>query len=103
MILVKNLLQVNPDVELRVRDMEISNLPRFTADFSLFSIFHIFKQGKSHMGIVESNVEGKTVPIGILTMEDLIEELIQHEILDKPPFKVIYEVDDRPWPQSRLI
>lgn len=83
MILVKNLLTHDTDEKLKVKDLQLSPLPRFMADYSLFSIFHEFKLGKSHMGIVEMSQAGRRYPIGIITLEDLIEELIQQEIIDE--------------------
>lgn len=83
MLLVKNLLSLNFDKSVDVKDLKLSPLPRFSGDHSIFSIFHEFKMGKSHMGIVEMVINGRCVPVGILTLEDLIEELIQQEILDE--------------------
>ena len=83
MFLVKNLLSHDTQQHMKVKDLKLSPLPRFLADHSLFSIMHEFKLGKSHLGIVESVIEGQQVPIGIITLEDLIEELIQQEIIDE--------------------
>lgn len=83
MLLVKSLLFVDPESNVCIKDLKLAPLPRFMADHSLFLIFHEFKLGKSHMGIVESVVDGQRRPIGVVTMEDLIEELIQQEIADE--------------------
>ncbi len=83
MMLIKNLLSHDTSEHVKVKDLKLSLLPRFLADHSLFSILHEFKLGKSHLGIIESVVEGEQVPIGIITLEDLIEELIQQEIIDE--------------------
>ena len=74
MIMVKNLLQLDLKETIFVKDLKLSNIPKFSLDHSLFSIFHEFKLGKSHMGIVESVIDGARQPIGIITLEDLIEK-----------------------------
>lgn len=83
MILVKNLLSITSTIGIKVKDLKTSPIPRFLADHSLFSMLNEFKLGKSHMGIVEAYVNGRREPIGIVTLEDLIEELLQQEIVDE--------------------
>lgn len=83
MVLVKSLLSRSTDKQMKVKDLKLSPLPRFHSDYSLFSIFNEFKLGKSHLGVVEAQVNDKLVPVGIITLEDLIEELIQQDIIDE--------------------
>lgn len=80
---MKNLLSFNPDSKTPIRMIELSPIPRFSANHSLFSIFHEFKTGKSHMGLVVDKIDQRIQPIGIITFEDLIEELVQQEIADE--------------------
>lgn len=90
MIMIKGLLEVDFSSEkVFIKDLKLSNVPKFQVDHSLFAIFNEFKQGKSHMGIVESVVDGVRVPLGIVTLEDLIEELLQQEIIDETDEKTI--------------
>lgn len=88
MIMVKNLLDVDLLENIRVKNLKLSVIPKFLHDHSLFATFNEFKQGKSHMGIVESFIDGVRKPIGIVTMEDLIEELLQQEIVDETDEKL---------------
>jgi metal transporter CNNM len=83
MIMVKSLLEIDLKDRIFIKNLNLSTIPKFSSDHSLFSIFHEFKQGKSHMAIVESVNNGSREPIGIITLEDLIEELIQQEIIDE--------------------
>jgi CBS domain containing-hemolysin-like protein len=88
MIMVKNLLEVEFSEKILVKNLKLSNIPKFSQDHSLFATFNEFKQGRSHMGIVESLIGGVRKPIGIVTMEDLIEELLQQEIIDETDEKL---------------
>ncbi|RWS24483.1 metal transporter CNNM4-like protein [Leptotrombidium deliense] len=49
-------------------------------DYRLKSLLDEFKQGKCHMAIVQSK-DKET--IGVVTMEDILEEILQSEILDE--------------------
>ena len=88
MIMVKNLLEVDLNRKVFVKDLKLANIPKFPQDHSLFAAFNEFKQGRSHMGLVESVVEGVRHPVGIVTLEDLIEELLQQEIIDETDEKL---------------
>ena len=83
MIMVKNLLEAELTDKSLIKDLKLSNIPKFNVDHSPFSIFNEFKQGKSHLGLVESVADGVRVPIGIVSLEDIIEELLQQEIIDE--------------------
>ncbi|CAG8564366.1 11356_t:CDS:10 [Rhizophagus irregularis] len=54
-------------------------IPTVEAKTPLFDILNTFQEGKSHMSLVFK--EG--VPVGIITLEDVLEELIQEEIYDE--------------------
>ena len=88
MIMVKNLLEVDLTGKVFIKNLKLSIIPKFLQDHSLFTAFNEFKQGRSHMGIVESFVDGIRKPIGIVTLEDLIEELLQQEIIDETDEKL---------------
>lgn len=88
MIMVKNLLKVDLNSKCFVKDLNLSNIPKFPLENLLFATFHEFKQGRSHMGLVESVIDGVRQPTGIVTLEDLIEELLQQEIIDETDEKL---------------
>lgn len=57
-----------------------------TVDDKLDQMFEKFRQGESHMAFVYANKADEhdgTRAVGILTLEDVIEELVQSEILDE--------------------
>jgi len=75
---------------------------RRVEQFSLFTkattAFTVFKSGKAHMGMVmEINDKGEGDPFyevkGVVTIEDLIEEILQDEIVDETD--VFINVDDQ--------
>jgi CBS domain containing-hemolysin-like protein len=76
-------LEVDFAEKLLIKDLKLSNIPKFNIDHSPFSIFNEFKQGKSHLGLVESVVDDVRLPVGIVSLEDIIEELLQQEIIDE--------------------
>ena len=89
MLMIKSLLEVDFSEKTFIKDLKLSNIPKFSIEHSLFSIFNEFKQGKSHLGIVETVIDGSKQPVGIITLEDLIEELIQQDILDETDERIL--------------
>jgi len=104
-VLVKQLLVLDVNSNpMPIRDIKIRRLPRFSSDMSLFHILNVFSKGGSHMGVVVQEIEkddgvvplkranhdlnsvnkgGIQKVIGIVTLEDILEELIGSEIIDE--------------------
>eukprot|EP00026_Physarum_polycephalum_P006455 Phypoly_transcript_06498.p1 GENE.Phypoly_transcript_06498~~Phypoly_transcript_06498.p1 ORF type:complete len:546 (+),score=66.46 Phypoly_transcript_06498:68-1705(+) len=77
-LLVKSLIALhgaNPKIE----DLNLRHLPQISPDMSLYDLLNLFQEGKSHMAIVDED----GIALGIVTLEDVIEELIQEEIYDE--------------------
>jgi metal transporter CNNM len=79
-ILVKTLLLVDPKAQIRLRDINHTHLIKVHSSHSLFDMLDYFQEGKCHMALVENEA---SQPIGIITLEDVIEELIGEEIIDE--------------------
>ncbi|XAR71443.1 hypothetical protein NMG60_11028701 [Bertholletia excelsa] len=52
LILVKNLLFINPEKELPVKNATIRRIPRVSEDMPLYDILNEFQKGLSHMAVV---------------------------------------------------
>lgn len=81
MLLTKNLITYDPEDALPVNQLPLSTLPETRPDTSCLDILNFFQEGKSHMALI---IEGNTNEIlGVITLEDVIEELIGEEIIDE--------------------
>ncbi|RIA87027.1 hypothetical protein C1645_696416 [Glomus cerebriforme] len=96
MLLVKKLITYDPEDAWMVRDFSLSSLPETHPLTSCLDILKFFQEGRSHMVLVSDDPGGDGGAIGILTLEDVIEELIGEEIIDETDvyvdgnFRVIY-------------
>ncbi|XP_061177196.1 uncharacterized protein LOC133185923 isoform X1 [Saccostrea echinata] len=101
LLLVKNYIMLNPEDKTPVRELLknecTGNLLHVNDDMPLYDLLNMFQTGKSHLAFVRKHTqvtetdEGYEVEclpesneiIGIITLEDVIEELIQEEIIDE--------------------
>ncbi|ELR17952.1 uncharacterized protein ACA1_208300 [Acanthamoeba castellanii str. Neff] len=82
MIIVKKLIKLNPERATPVSDVELVRLPTVSEDTELYPLLNLFRRGHSHMALVVDAVDHVTIR-GIITLEDVFEELIQEEIRDE--------------------
>ena len=78
-LLVKTLIQNETSQRNSISSLNLQKPLRIRPDTQLFDILHIFEKGSSHMAIVENDCKA----IGIITLEDVIEQLIGEEITDE--------------------
>lgn len=83
MLLVRVLISYDPEDALPIASFPLATLPETAADTSCLNILNFFQEGKSHMVMVSANPGGTTGALGVLTLEDVIEELIGEEIIDE--------------------
>ncbi|RMZ87832.1 hypothetical protein DV736_g4938, partial [Chaetothyriales sp. CBS 134916] len=83
MLLVKMLITYDPEDAKPVRDFALATLPETRPDTSCLDIINFFQEGKSHMILVSEYPGEDHGAIGVVTLEDVIEELIGEEIVDE--------------------
>ncbi|KFH69056.1 hypothetical protein MVEG_05858 [Podila verticillata NRRL 6337] len=83
MLLVKRLITYDPEDHIPVRQFTINSLPEAAPNTSCLDILNFFQEGRSHMAIVTSDPGGFGLPVGVITLEDVIEELLGEEIVDE--------------------
>ena len=76
MLLVKILITYDPEDCQRVCDFALATLPETRSDTSSLDILNYFQEGKSHMVLVSEFPGGDEGALGVVTLEDVIEELI---------------------------
>ncbi|CBJ32337.1 conserved unknown protein [Ectocarpus siliculosus] len=93
---VKKLIVLNPDDERVISSLMLRVPVVVSPKKSLLELLNTFQTGKSHLALVSSSpaitleslkrgvpLEGAARPMGIITLEDIIEEIIQEEIMDE--------------------
>ncbi|RYP75832.1 hypothetical protein DL771_002096 [Monosporascus sp. 5C6A] len=83
MLLVKILITYDPEDAKRVRDFALATLPETRPETSCLDIINFFQEGKSHMVLISEFPGEAHGAIGVVTLEDVIEELIGEEIIDE--------------------
>ncbi|CDK29448.1 unnamed protein product [Kuraishia capsulata CBS 1993] len=83
MLLVRVLISYDPEDSLPVSSFPLATLPETARDTSCLNILNYFQEGKSHMVVVSDTPGHDTGALGVLTLEDVIEELIGEEIVDE--------------------
>jgi metal transporter CNNM len=106
-LLVKQLLLNDPSHETPIASLKLRKLPKVPYDTPLYEMLHIFEAGSSHMALVVKDADSvsstaagdvfitrspnwsirkqqtetrKFQPIGIVTLEDVIEEFLGTEV-----------------------
>ena len=86
MLLVKSLIGYDPhhpEARKRVRDLNLGTLPETPPSTSCLDIINFFQEGKSHMALVSTNPGKPYGGLGVVTLEDVMEELLGEEIIDE--------------------
>lgn len=83
MLLVKMLITYDPEDAKPVREFALATLPETRPDTSCLDIVNFFQEGKSHMVLVSTHPGEDHGALGVVTLEDVIEELIGEEIVDE--------------------
>ncbi|KAI1208595.1 DUF21-domain-containing protein [Annulohypoxylon truncatum] len=83
MLLVKILITYDPEDGKRVKDFALAALPETRPETSCLDIINFFQEGKSHMVLISESPGEDHGALGVVTLEDVIEELIGEEIIDE--------------------
>lgn len=83
MLLVRVLISYDPEDALPVLLFPLATLPETGLTTLCLNILNYFQEGKSHMIVVSEKPGEPTGAVGVLTLEDVIEELIGEEIVDE--------------------
>lgn len=76
MLLVKILITYDPEDAKKVSDFALATLPETRAETSCLDIINFFQEGKSHMVLVSEFPGEDHGALGVVTLEDVTEELI---------------------------
>ena len=101
MLLVKRLVVLNPEEKREVGSLALLEPLVVGAECTLLDLLYEFSLGKSHLAIITSDPERvisalrthSVIPVnvhmaGIVTLEDVIERLIKHDIQDESDMSV---------------
>lgn len=105
MLLVKILITYDPEDAKLVRDFPLATLPETRPETSCLDIVNFFQEGKSHMVLVSEYPGEDHGALGVVTLEDVIEELIGEEIIDESDVYIdVHKAIRRltPAPKARL-
>jgi metal transporter CNNM len=105
MLLVKMLITYDPEDCKRVREFALATLPETRPETSCLDIVNFFQEGKSHMVLLSEYPSEDRGALGVVTLEDVIEELIGEEIIDESDvFIDVHKAIRRmvPAPKSRV-
>ncbi|KAL2813634.1 hypothetical protein BDW59DRAFT_30219 [Aspergillus cavernicola] len=83
MLLVKTLITYDPDDAKPVGDFVLATLPETSPESSCLDILNYFQEGHSHMALVSADPGENNGALGVVTLEDVVEELIGEEIIDE--------------------
>jgi metal transporter CNNM len=83
MLLVRILITYDPEDALPISSFPLATLPETAPGTTCLNILNFFQEGKSHMVVVSENPGEPSGALGVVTLEDVIEELIGEEIIDE--------------------
>ncbi|WFD00644.1 cell agglutination protein Mam3 [Malassezia yamatoensis] len=83
MLLVKRLISYDPEDGWPVSKFQLTPLPEACPDLNLLDAINYMQVGRSHMILVSRHPGEPQGALGVVTLEDIIEEMIGEEIVDE--------------------
>ncbi|GMK53596.1 hypothetical protein CspeluHIS016_0101820 [Cutaneotrichosporon spelunceum] len=83
MLLVKRLISYNPEEGLPISKFPLLPLPEAKPSLNCFQALDYFQTGRAHLLLISDTPGQRGGAVGVLSLEDLIEEIIGEEIIDE--------------------
>ncbi|KAG1809758.1 uncharacterized protein HD556DRAFT_1435488 [Suillus plorans] len=83
LLLIKKLLMYDPARALPVSHFPLSILPEALPSINCFQALDYFQTGRAHLLLISRTPGSHGGAIGLITLEDVIEEIISEEIVDE--------------------
>ncbi|KAJ7252042.1 hypothetical protein C8J57DRAFT_1077753 [Mycena rebaudengoi] len=82
-LLIKKLVRYDPSLALPVSSFPLSILPAANPSISCFQALDYFQTGRAHLLLITRTPGEPGGAIGVITLEDIIEEILSEEIVDE--------------------